>query len=171
MKIYVVDTGALISYWERRHRELQLVTTQAVLDEVRNRSSQRRVETLMSLGRLSVEDVVDVSVVRTVTNAARQTGDLSVLSEADLYLLAVALSRHQTGHDVTLVSTDIAVLNTASFLGIKILDPTSKMRHHVIWKYQCPACGHQENSSPPTLECPVCGTTMRRRAKSRRSIR
>ncbi len=168
--IHVVDTGVLISDWERRHPSVHLVTTQAVIDEVLNSLSQRRVENLISVGRLSIRNV-DESVFEEVIHAAQQSGDISVLSKTDQSLLALAQSMRRAGYNVTLVSTDTAVLNTASFLGISVLDPTSKMRHRVTWSYRCPACGYIERQSPSSLECPVCGTMMHRRAISRRRIR
>jgi UPF0271 protein len=163
---YVLDTGAFLSNWTQKHPTSMFITTEGILDEIRNSPSKMRVENLLSTGRLKVEHV-GVEFISKVSRAATKTGDTKVLSENDIKLLALALSKRQSGI-VTVVSTDFAVLNTANFLEIDILDLTGKMKSAIKWIYECPACNYRGSQG---LECPVCGTRMRRRARKKKSLK
>ncbi|TFG12102.1 NOB1 family endonuclease [Candidatus Thorarchaeota archaeon] len=160
---YVLDTGALLSTWTQKIREINLFTTPAVIDEVENRPSQIRVDTLISVGRLFVQEPSEGQRKKT-ERAATQYGDARTLSAADIGIIALALEKASQNDDVVLVSTDLAVLNTASHLGLEILDPTGRMKQRIKWIYQCPACGHTSKTVDEDKKCPVCGTEMRRRA-------
>ncbi len=168
-RLFVVDTGILFSNWPWKYPEHEMLTSNAVLSEIQNRPSKSRVETLLSVGRLHVDLPSATSMAR-VRDASRKTGDLSVLSDVDIGLIAVALDHAEKHSQVIVVSTDLAVLNTASSLGLGILDPSGRMRERRRWVLVCPACGHVETVPPESLECPVCGTLMRRRTKSRSSL-
>jgi rRNA maturation endonuclease Nob1 len=163
MREYVLDTGALLSTWTQKIRETNLFTTPSVIDEVENRPSKTRVDTLISVGRLFVQEPSESQRTKT-RKAAMQYGDAATLSDADIEIVALALEKATTNDDVVLVSTDLAVLNTASHLGLETLDPSGRMKQRIKWIYQCPACGHTSKVVDKDKRCPVCGTEMRRRA-------
>ena len=167
---YVLDAGVLFSNWTSKIPQGIFLTTSNVLNEVRNRTSRVRVEVLNLVDRLH-EDYPSSESLEAVRKAAEKTGDKSVLSNADLEIIALAHSKKSIGDTVTLVSTDLAVLNTARHLGIEILDPSGKFKHEIIWSLKCPACNHQSKSKAKELECPVCGTTMKRVVSSKRKTR
>ncbi len=158
---YVLDAGVLFSNWTSKISDSVFITTSRVLEEVQNRPSKVRAEFLTLLDRL-LEDYPSSESVDIARKAAKQTGDWSVLSDADIELVALAHSKKFLGEPVTLVSTDLAVLNTARHLGIEILDPSGKFKHEIIWSLRCPACNHLSKSKAKELECPVCGTMMKR---------
>ncbi len=166
---YVVDTGVLLSNWVQKRPEANLVTTENILNEVRNRPSVMRAESLISTGRLTIHSVEEQSI-EAVRKAAAHTGDISVLSAHDTELLGLGHQMLMNGCDVVLVSTDLGVLNTAHFLGLKIDDPLGRMKHSVQWLLRCPACGHITTSSLET-KCSICGTVMKRYVKNKRKIR
>jgi len=112
-------------------------------------------------GRLTYE-TPESSALDIVREAAKETGDDKVLSHVDLELLALAQSKMSQGQSTTLVSTDLAVLNTARHMGLSILDPSHRFQHEIIWSLKCPACNYNTKAKAKTLECPVCGTAMRR---------
>ena len=124
----------------------------------------------MTLERLREEAPETVSI-RAVQSAAQATGDSRVLSEADVDLLALAHTKKSQGFSTTLVSSDLAVLNTAKQMGISIIDPSGRFRHEIIWSFKCPACNHKSKSTTKDLECPVCGTQMRRIISSKKKTR
>ncbi|MHA2360955.1 MAG: NOB1 family endonuclease, partial [Candidatus Thorarchaeota archaeon] len=166
-KLYVLDTGGLLTTWTDGHLEEEFITTSSIIDELQNRPSKMRAETLISAGRLK-EESANANALQIVSDTAKKMGDLKVLSESDIEIIALALSKKESSYDVVLVSTDLAVLNTASSLDLEIHDPKGRMAHQIKWHLKCPACDHTERKASSDLECPICGTTMRRKAVSRR---
>ena len=168
-KIYVLDTGGLLTTWSDGHTGEELITTRSIIDELHNRPSIMRADTLISTGRLK-EEVVNANALEIVLDSAKRIGDLNVLSDSDIEIIALAFSKKESGYDVILVSTDLAVLNTASSLDLETHDPKGRMTHQIKWHLKCPACGHTEQKASSDLECPICGTAMRRKAARRRRI-
>lgn len=160
-RIYVLDAGVLISTWTDTKMDSTFITTPGIIEEVRNRMSRFRAETLFLLEKMH-ERTPSVDEVRRVESVATSTGDHSVLSTNDIELIALASTIISEGSDSTLVSTDFAVLNTASRLDIPIVDPHQKFKQRIIWGMRCPACHYKSKTPTRDTECPVCGTDMRR---------
>ncbi|MFW9844584.1 MAG: NOB1 family endonuclease [Candidatus Thorarchaeota archaeon] len=167
---YVLDAGVLFYNWTAKIPEGLFVTTSSALEEVKNRPSKVRIEFLSLIDRLQEDFPTDDSI-KAVRHAATKTGDRSVLSEVDVEIVALAHTKHSLGTKTTLVSTDLAVLNTARHLGLTILDPSGTFKHEIVWRLKCPACNHKSDSKAKYLECPVCGTTMRRVVQKKRKSR
>ena len=155
--------------WTLKNPDTELFTTTTVVEEVRNRPSQSRIDNLLSLGRLIISDPNHTSIV-TVRDVASKSGDASELSETDVELLALARDLRTVDRDVTVVSTDLALLNTAIFLHLDIIDPTGRMQYRIDWMFVCPACRHQETAITTSIECPICGTPMRRKTKKKKRL-
>lgn len=170
LTVYILDAAALFSQWTLQNPEGSLLTTPSVLNELVNRPSQERAQRLISTDRLRIE-APGTKHLKAVKKAAEHTGDLDVLSPVDTELIALALQEKERNKKVTVVSTDLSVLNTAALLGISILDPGKRMKHLVRWRLRCPACGHEEDFVAVRMECPVCGTEMKRKAGDKRNIR
>jgi UPF0271 protein len=86
--------------------------------------------------------------------AAQRTGDIAVLSEADLEVLAKALEYG------TLATDDYALQNVALHLGLKVQpvgQPKIERRRRRVQR--CQGCGKACQGEV----CPDCGTPMRRR--------
>lgn len=169
LKIHVLDTGALLTNWIQQNPEIQIATTPAIIEELKNRPSKQRAEALLMIGRV-VEESPDPRLIPQVVEAAKRTGDLDVLSDTDIQLLALALSKKSTGFQVTVVSSDLALLNTSEELGMQILDPHKRMKDKITWIRRCPACGYREQSPSMSEECPTCGTIMRRVPTNRKRL-
>jgi len=131
-----------------------------ITDEVRKEVSKGRPEKLLSSlldAGLKVLGPVDKD---KATDAARKTGDLPKLSEADLSVIALALER-QT---VIVVTDDFAVQNVLSFLHIRFTgggelgDRT--IRETRILKPRCRGCG-RFYTDMAMKECPICGSEVR----------
>ncbi len=160
-RVYVLDAGVLFTTWTTKMDNAVLLTTSNIMAEVRNKPSQLRAETLLTLDRLRVVNPESVYLER-VSKTAKQSGDSSVLSAVDIELISLALMLREEGEDVTLVSSDFSVLNTSSHLGIKYIDPSGKFRKEITWLLRCPACHYKSETPTRDSECPVCGTTMQR---------
>ncbi|MDH4212918.1 MAG: hypothetical protein OEV85_03260 [Candidatus Thorarchaeota archaeon] len=160
--IYVIDSGVLFSDWTRQAPNGVFTTTSGVVDEIRNRPTKFRVDILELLDKLQKE-TPPIASIRAVVKAAAETGDKPVLSETDIELIALAHAKKMTGISATLVSTDMAILNTARHLRIDILDPSHKFKDDIRWILICPACNHKSQVSTEGLECPICGTQMLRK--------
>ncbi len=168
--IYVLDTGVLVSTWTDKKVDSTFITTPSIIGEVRNRLSRFRAETLFLLEKMEERTPHEKDVKR-VESVSTSSGDKSVLSQNDIELIALALTISSEGSDITLVSTDFAVLNTASHLDLKILDPNKKFRQEITWVMKCPACYYKSKTPTRETECPVCGTEMRRSPLKKRKIR
>ena len=55
MRLFILDTGALLSQWTLKNPDFAFMTTQSVVDEIRNRASKNRVQNLLSTNRLRIE--------------------------------------------------------------------------------------------------------------------
>jgi UPF0271 protein len=162
-RTYVIDAGALLSTWTERVHEGMFFTTTDVMDELRNRPSKFRADLLEVLDRLR-EEMPTTDSISAARRAATETGDDTILSKTDVKLIALAHSKKQDGLTIVLVSTDLAILNTARYMGIETLDPSGKFKDDIKWALFCPACNHRSTALKADHECPVCGTPMRRRA-------
>ncbi len=169
-RIYILDTGVLVSTWTDKKLDSAFITTPNVIDEVRNRLSRFRAETLLLLEKMD-ERTPREEDVRRVESASTSAGDRLELSQNDIEIVALALMISGESSDVTLVSTDFAVLNTASHLGLKILDPNKKFGQEITWVMRCPACTFKSKAPTRETECPVCGTEMRRSPLKKHKIR
>jgi len=95
--------------------------------------------------------------VKKVKEAARLTGDLENLSEADMEVLSLALSMK----DAVLFTDDYSMQNVAIHIGIAyrgILQEGIKEKFY--WRYRCTGCGKFVKSG--TKVCPVCGGGIKR---------
>ena len=97
--------------------------------------------------------------VRKVEEKAEETGDLDVLSRADIEIIALALQEKGV-----LVTNDFAVQNVAEALGIKVEKLGKGIRKRIRWEWYCPACGRRYKRKGI---CEVCGTELKRRPRSR----
>ena len=169
MHLYILDTGALLSQWTSKNPDFTFITTQSIVDEIQNRPSKSRVQNLLSTDRLRIESP-EADAIETTEQKAHEIGDHNELSPADLEIISLALTQKQLGHDVCVVSSDLAVLNTAAALNLSTLDPKGRMKEKITWVLKCPGCGNKEPEGTFTLECPVCGTRMKRKPKRKKKI-
>lgn len=136
------------------------MTTSAVFEEVKHiKKSHAALDALIDAGNLAILDPDKKSIDRIVA-AAKKTGDISKLSDADVSILALALE-----HDATLVSDDYAVANVASSLRVKVASSSGKgikeTRKYIAY---CSACGKAFSSTQK--ECPICGSQLKRRYRT-----
>ena len=101
--------------------------------------------------------IPEASVLDRVRRAADSTGDLEVLSETDVRLLAAAFEL-----DATLVTDDYAMQNVAEALELETevvaQDGITERRD---WHFQCQGCGREFEEQHD--RCPVCGSDLARK--------
>ncbi|MFX1331458.1 MAG: hypothetical protein ACFE9W_07875 [Promethearchaeota archaeon] len=170
MRIYILDTGVLLTQWTSKNPDFIFMTTQSVIDEIQNSPSRNRVQSLLSTDRLRIASP-DLESIEMAEKKAREMGDYGVLSKEDLELISLSLQQKHLGHKVSVVSSDLALLNTAAALGLNTLDPKGRMKERITWMLKCPACGNEGSETTGRVECPVCGTEMQRKPKRKEKIK
>jgi len=166
-RTYVLDTSAILA--GRLEAGLgKYLTSRGVVDEVRfGNLALERLEAAIEQGSLSVA-VPRPETLDKVMAAARETGDLSFLSTTDLELLAIALQESSEGRDVTLITDDYGIQNTAKALNIKFSGAAHPViRRAVRWSFVCDSC---KTSLPqPADKCPYCGNVVRKKPVKKQS--
>ncbi|MEM0155744.1 MAG: ribonuclease VapC [Thermoplasmataceae archaeon] len=149
---FVVDTSGILS---RRLNLLdrRLVFPSQVLTEIRRGKLGSHIDTIST--EIMVYDASESSR-KYVTEEAATTGDIAVLSETDIAVLAAAYELK-----CGIITDDYAIQNVAGSLNIPYqgsdLKPISR---RVRWIFKCTGCGktyksHREN-------CEVCGHSVGR---------
>ena len=133
----------------------EIYSTPDVVNEVKTQAARMRLALLEEQG-LRIHAPVPEALAE-VSVAARKSGDLTVLSETDTGILALALELK-----AAVMTDDFAVQNTAKRLKIPVIPILQRRAKKRTWKYRCTGCGRFW-SAPG--ECQVCGAEIRR-AKS-----
>lgn len=154
--MYVLDTCAFLS---QKHPSGKLITIPQIELELQNKQS---LQYFLNMKEIKLEirepNIENLEIIRT---NAEKTGDLDVLSDTDLKILAMA---YETGS--TLVSDDFAIQNVALFMEIKYISCSGKEIHELRkWKYKCSACNLVEIKK--TSNCTTCGSEDIFRIKSK----
>ncbi|ASI98965.1 type II toxin-antitoxin system VapC family toxin [Thermococcus celer] len=161
MKVQVIDAAIFI-----QGMDVEGVTTPKVIDEVKDPESRLFLEGLISAGKVKVLQPSEESI-RAVREAARRTGELNELSEADLEVLALA---YEVGG--VLLTDDYNLQNIARTLGMEFKTLKRGIKRVIRWNYVCVGCGNRFSEMPPGGVCPDCGSPVRliprRRKKKRR---
>lgn len=150
----VLDSPFFIE--DRSLDDEQALSTPGVRDELED-ASRFRFDAVVGEG-MRVETPSDEAV-SAVREAARETGDASVLSDVDVRLVALAYEE-----DATLVTDDYAMQNVASRLGVGTRGAgKDEIQEERDWRYQCAGCGRVYDESG---RCRVCGSETTRKNPS-----
>ena len=127
----------------------ELWTTGQVREEVRDFASRAAFGIMEDAGlKIGAATAADVSAVK---EAAAASGDLRVLSETDISVIALALSL-----EGTVVSSDFAVQNVCRHLKIPVKSLRAKTAKKKTWKRICSGCGAEIPDGFD--ECQICGS-------------
>ncbi|EEB72999.1 type II toxin-antitoxin system VapC family toxin [Thermococcus sp. AM4] len=142
-------------------------TTPKVVEEVKDPESRLFLEGLISAGKVRVL-VPSKESIEAVKEAARRTGELEELSEADVEVLALAYELK-----ATILTDDYNLQNIAKTLGISFKTLKRGIKRVIRWNYVCIGCGKRFSEMPPEGICPDCGSPVRLipRKKRRRQRR
>jgi len=146
----VIDTAIFI-----QGIDVEGFTTPKVIEEVKDPESRLFLESLISAGKVKVL-VPSKESVEAVVEAARKTGELNELSEADIEVLALAYELK-----ATLLTDDYNLQNIAKTLGIAFKTLKRGIKRVIRWNYVCIGCGKRFSEMPPGGVCPDCGSPVK----------
>jgi endoribonuclease Nob1 len=151
--VYVVADASVFIWGKRPNGEL--ITTPAIEAELKD----IRTKSLLHIFETRVESPTPQAL-KEAKKAALETGDIMVLSPADLEVLAKALE-----YKAVLATDDYALQNVALHLGLKI-EPVGqpKIKRKLKRVQKCQGCGKRFDGEA----CPDCGTPAQ---KKKRCIR
>lgn len=138
----------------------EFTTTPQVVAELKDLTSKMRLEVMQSRGlRISQADTAAVNRVR---ETAELSGDIKVLSETDISVIALGLNLCGT-----VVSDDFAVQNVCRHLKIPVQNMMQKKAKRRIWKSICSGCGAEIPAGE--TDCPICGSPPTKRGTEKRN--
>jgi len=157
--IYILDSTAFYSGFPFQG-DGRYYTTYLVLDETKHHSiTSPLIHTRVQVVEPSRESIQRVKI------AARRTGDISSLSDADTSILATALdmTSSRMNEQIILVTDDFAVRNVGEALGINLSETSIRGEwKKITWTTYCKGCGKEFMDSKTTV-CNICGTKLSRK--------
>ena len=152
--MHVLDTSAFI---EEYHTTEPTATVPSVREELEGESAYRY--DAMEGSGMHIQIPEDGTVER-VRRAADGSGDLEVLSETDISLIAATLEL-----DARLVTDDYAMQNVAESLDLDVeVIAQSGIDEQRDWQFQCQGCGREFDEHRE--RCPICGSGLARKNPS-----
>lgn len=152
--MYVLDASAFIHEY---HTTEPVATIPLVRDELQDESAYRF--DAMEGSGMHIQ-IPEEGTVERVRRAAEQSGDLEVLSDTDIRLIAASLELGGT-----LVTDDYAIQNVADRLDIDVeLIAQEGIEEQREWRFQCQGCGREFDENKD--RCPICGSDLARKNPS-----
>jgi len=120
----------------------------------------RLMEDLLEIG-LKVRDPIDNLRAR---KAATSTGDIELLSETDISVIALAIEME----NVLVLTDDFRIQNVLRSLGIRF-QPAGEIGDRTVkevwnWTFRCRGCGRYFEEEPGQ-DCPICGSSIKKTRK------
>ncbi|MHC3437634.1 NOB1 family endonuclease [Natrialbaceae archaeon A-gly3] len=152
--MHILDSSAFIHDY---HTTEQTATIPLVREELEDESAYRY--DAMEGSGMHIH-IPNGDTTEKVRRAARESGDLEVLSDTDVRLVATAFEL-----DGVLVTDDYAMQNVAEKLNVAVefiaQDGIEEQRD---WNYQCQGCGREFDDHKE--RCPICGSDVTRKNPS-----
>jgi UPF0271 protein len=166
---FVLDTSAIIYGFNPQLVDGDHFITPRVMSELLGRKTKTITDLSISSGSLKVRAPKEFfkEVART---RAGSSGDISVLSETDLEVVALALELKDEGADPVVISDDYSLQNVCTQLNIGFKPMMTKgISEEFWWFLYCPGCGATYKQSKSSI-CQVCGHTLKRKVYSKKHI-
>lgn len=152
----VLDTSAVLRS-DLNFSKGGYAITPAVLGEIRSDMPAAAVENAIRTGSIKMLSPSKKSL-DAVYSAAKKTGDLTGLSDADLEALALAHEKK-----ATISSDDYGIQNVADALGVKYEGATQRgITKRYAWVKKCSGCG-KTHPPDPKKTCEICGSPLKRK--------
>jgi UPF0271 protein len=163
-KALVLDTSALIMGLNPSALELPTYSVPSVMEElIPDTLPYTRFGASRDSGHLIVRRPT-ASSISTVHETSSRVGDIGVLSNADVEVLALALDLKKSGFSPAIVSDDYAIQNVSETLDIEHASlATFGITRRFNWVYYCPACLRRYPIEDADQTCRVCGTRLKRK--------
>ncbi len=99
-----------------------------------------------------------------VIKVSMKLGESTVLSKADLQVIALALELETKGLNPIIVTDDYAIQNVAGHLNLSFSSlATFGISYEFNWTLYCPACYRRYQQDYRLATCKVCGTRLKRK--------
>jgi UPF0271 protein len=164
--VVILDTSAFLAGFDPFSAGQEQVTTPKVEEELKSNSMARmRFQTAIESGKVKIIAPTDEFFSQAKISASK-AGDVHVLSETDMQLLALALEYKSRGYLPKIVTDDYSIQNVATRMGIGFVAlATFGIKRLLEWIRYCPACHKQYPANSKFTECQVCGTELKRKPK------
>jgi UPF0271 protein len=168
--VFVLDTSAIIYGFNPRLVEGVHYITPKVEAELLGRRTKNITDLSVSSGCLKVRSPKE-EYKEKVRGKATSTGDLSVLSETDMEVVALALELKGEGQVPTVISDDYSLQNLCTNMEISFRPMMTKgITQEFWWFLYCPACGATYEKSLKSNICQVCGHKLKRKVYSKKKL-
>ncbi|MGQ9759383.1 MAG: NOB1 family endonuclease [Candidatus Methanomethylicaceae archaeon] len=167
---YVLDTSAIIYGFNPQLVEGEHYITPRVVSELSGRKTKALIDLYISLGRLKMRSPKDETMNK-IRIQASSSGDLPVLSDTDMEVVALAMELKGEGREPIVVSDDYSLQNLCTLLSIPFKPMVTRgISKEFWWFVYCPACGATYDPSSKLTICQVCGHALKRKVYSRKQI-
>ena len=163
--IYVADVSALAKYTP----DSKIYTTNNIIDEVKlneNKTKELRISLIdskINKGEIIIKDPKK-QFLQEAKDVAVKTGDLKVMSKADISLVALSIELDREEHRVIVLSDDFAVQNICNETGVSVLNIVGqKIKKTIRWKNKCILCNKKFPNDYKDKDCNYCGNIIIRK--------
>lgn len=130
-----------------------------------------RFKTAVENGKLKLR-VPKTEFLDRVRESSRDVGDMLLLSDVDLQVLALALELKSAANEPLIVTDDYSIQNVANQLGLEFASlMTFGIRFRLHWIRYCPACRRKYPPDYRHRKCEVCGTELKRKPLKKTMVR
>ncbi len=160
----ILDTSAFIMGYDPLSVSDAQFTVPSVLEELGPRTTgMLRFRVAEQTGKLRILQPSDGFVNR-IKLLSTDAGDIRVLSDVDIQILALALQLKNEGKNPVIVSDDYSIQNIAERIEVEYKSlATLGIQHQLDWLLYCPACYRGYPSSYDKKTCKICGTMLKRK--------
>ncbi len=161
---YVLDTTALIARVPLYIRN-NCVTTNSVLNEVKDKYSIQGLELIDVIGKLKIVNPNE-KYIKKILKKAIQLGEIN-LSKTDIEVAALAYQlKYGTKNHIVVITDDYSLQNLIAHLCIEFMPlRTRGIKSKVVYEVFCPNCNWKLAPKYGKLvsKCPRCGMKLERR--------
>jgi len=168
----ILDTSAFIMGYNPLSVDEDQFTVPVVLEELGSETTGwTRYKIAQQTGKLkilrpSLQFVDQIKILST------EIGDIRVLSEVDIQILALALQLKSEGKNSVIVSDDYAIQNVAERIGVGYRSlATFGIRYQLDWLLYCSACRRKYPPSYGKETCRVCGAGLKRKPLKKSAVK
>jgi endoribonuclease Nob1 len=166
--IIILDTSAVLSGKPIDFKNATLLTTPGVSSEINPGGRDYQLfQNLIEKGLIiqqpskqSIDKIIEV---------INKTGDSGRLSKTDIEVLALAYEKKDEQENVSIITDDYSIQNTANELNICFETISqSGITKKFKWTYRCRGCGKKFKDNIKI--CPICGAETKPVISSKKSI-
>lgn len=147
----VLDASGIINARDKEIEE-RFLTVPEVKAELKDVQSRMKFDAAVAAKKIKFEEPSDASLME-VWDVAEENGVLSMLSETDIKILALAKEKK-----LSVVTDDYDMQNMCKIMGLGFdIVSMRGISKPIAWKHKCNACGKQY--ARDVKECEACGST------------